>query len=145
MQSTAWLVGVAALGGVAVALQAQFMGAIDRTLGTLEAIFVNYVCGGILIALVLLGLRGGNLPAWSALPWYTWTVGAIGLVIVGSIGYSAPRLGLLAALTVLVAVQFITGALIEHFGLLGATQRAIDPGRMIGVTCMLLGTWLLVR
>ncbi len=145
MENVAWLTGVAAMGGVAVALQAQFMGAIDRGVGTLEAIFINYVGGGVLIGLVLLAMRGGNLAAWNSVPWYTLSVGVIGLVIVGTIGYSAPRLGLLAALTVVVAVQYITGALIEHYGLLGAAQRAFDPSRLLGVACMLLGTWLLVR
>ena len=145
MENVAWLVSVAAVGGVAVALQAQFMGAIDRGLGTLEAVFINYIGGGLLIGVVLLAMRGGNLAAWPSVPWYTLSVGIFGLVIVGTIGYSAPRLGLIAALTVVVAVQYITGALIEHYGLLGATPRVIDPGRLLGVACMLVGTWLLVR
>jgi transporter family-2 protein len=145
MESTAWLVFVASLGGIAVALQAQFMGVIDRGLGTLEAVFINYVGGALLIGVVLLVLRGGNLANWPTLPWYTLIVGVTGLVIVGTIGYSAPRLGLIAALTVVVAVQYITGALIEHHGLLGAAPRAFEPVRLFGVACMLLGTWLLVR
>jgi len=67
------------------------------------------------------------------------------LIIVGAIGYSAPRLGLIAALTVIVAAQYITGAMIEQFGLLGAAKHSIDPGRLLGIGCMLFGTWLLVR
>jgi transporter family-2 protein len=82
MESTAWLVFVASLGGIAVALQAQFMGVIDRGLGTLEAVFINYVGGALLIGVVLLVLRGGNLANWPTLPWYTLIVGVTGLVIV---------------------------------------------------------------
>ena len=57
MENVAWLVSVAAVGGVAVALQAQFMGAIDRGLGTLEAVFINYIGGGLGIGVVLLAMR----------------------------------------------------------------------------------------
>jgi len=144
MEQTAWLVVVAALGGVAVAVQAQLMGVLDRGVGTLESICITYGGGGLLIGLVLLALRGGNLGAWPTLPWYTLTSGFFGLIIVGAIGFTAPRLGLLAALTVVVAAQYITGALFEHYGVLGAA-RALDPGRLLGIGCMLLGTWLLVR
>ncbi len=145
MESTFWLALVAATGGVAVALQAQFMGVLDRGVGTMEAIFITYGGGGLLIGLVLLVMRGGNLAAWPSLPWYTLTSGFFGLIIVGAIGFSAPRLGLIAALTVVVAAQYITGALIEQFGLLGASSHPIDPGRLLGIGCMLFGTWLLVR
>lgn len=145
MESTLWLILVAASGGVAVALQAQFMGVLDRGLGTLEAIFITYAGGGLLIGLVLLLLRGGNLAAWTTLPWYTLTSGLFGLIIVGSIGYSAPRLGLIAALTVVVATQYLTSAVLEQYGLFGATPRPLDLGRLLGVGCMLVGTWLLLR
>jgi transporter family-2 protein len=145
MESTLWLVLVAMAGGVAVAMQAQFMGVLDRGVGTLEAIFITYGGGGLLIGLVLLALRGGNLGAWSTLPWYTLTSGLFGLVIVGAIGYSAPRLGLVAALTVVVAAQFIAGALLEQYGLLGTATKPLDTGRLLGIGCMLFGTWLLVR
>ena len=144
MESTLALIAVAALGGVAVAVQAQLMGVLDRGIGTLESICITYGGGGLLIGLVLLALRGGNLGAWPTLPWYTLTSGFFGLVIVGAIGFTAPRLGLLAALTVVVAAQYITGALFEHYGVLGAA-RTLDPSRLLGIGCMLLGTWLLVR
>ncbi len=147
MENAVWLVavGVAACGGVAVAVQAQMMGLLDRGVGTLESIFITYGGGGLVIGLVMLLLRGGNLAAWPTLPWYTLASGLFGLVIVGAIGYSAPRLGLLAALTVVVAAQFVTGALFEQYGLLGTATRALDPGRLLGIACMLFGTWLLVR
>lgn len=145
MESTLWLVLVATAGGVAVAMQAQLMGVLDRGLGTLEAIFITYAGGGLLIGLVMLLLRGGNLAAWPTLPWYTLTSGAFGLIIVGAIGYSAPRLGLLAALTVVVAAQYLASAVLEQYGLFGATPRPLDLGRLLGVGCMLVGTWLLLR
>ncbi|HEY5790787.1 MAG TPA: DMT family transporter [Gammaproteobacteria bacterium] len=147
MHGVFWLVLVAALGGVAVALQAQLMGQLDRGLGSLESVFITYGGGGLMIGLVMLALRGGNLAAWagSGLPWYTLSAGAFGLVIVGAIGYTAPRLGLVAALTVVVAAQFIAGMLLEHYGLLGVVPRPFDGWRALGLVLLLAGTWLLLR
>ena len=55
------LLAIAAIGGVAVTLQAQFMGLMDKQLGTLESIFITYCGGGLLIGLAMLVTRGGNL------------------------------------------------------------------------------------
>lgn len=145
MQPTLSLIVIAALGGIAVTLQAQFMGVMDRHIGTLESVFITYGGGGLLAGLAMLAVRGGNLTAWPDVPWYALTAGALGLVIVGSIGYGTARMGLVTAMTVIVAAQFISGAVLDHWGLLGADLRPLTLTRVTGVACMLLGTWLVVR
>lgn len=139
------LSGVAVIGGIAVALQAQLMALLDRGMGTLESVFITYGGGGLLIGLTMLFLRGGNLSIWHTIPWYAYLSGAAGLIIVASIGFSVPRLGLVTAFTLLVAAQFIVGALLDHFGLLGAEVRELDPRKIAGMLIMLLGVWLTVR
>jgi hypothetical protein len=78
---------VAALGGCAVALQGQFMGVMAKSIGTTGGIFVNYISGAMLAMILLLALQGGSLKAWTEVPWYALSAGALGLVIAGSIGY----------------------------------------------------------
>ena len=136
---------IAAIGGIAVTLQAQFMGLMDKNIGTLESMFITYGIGGLLIAFAMLVNRGGNLAAWGSVPWYSLSAGVLGLIIVGTIGYSTPRLGLVTALTVLVASQFIVGALLDHFGILGADLRPLNLSRLAGIGVMLFGVWLIVR
>ncbi len=136
---------VAALGGVAVAIQAQMMGQLDKSLGTIESVFITYGGGGLLIGIVMLAMRGGNLSSISAVPLYTLLAGAVGLLIVGSIGYSVPRLGLVAAFTLMVSAQFISGALMDHYGLLGAELRQLTMSRVLGIAIMLLGVWIVIR
>ncbi len=145
MRNYFFLVGVAAVGGVLVALQSQFMGLMDKAMGTLESVFVTYASGGILIAIVMLVHGGGNLTVWRALPWYALTAGAMGLIIVGSIAYTVPRLGLVLAFTILVTSQFLMGAALDHFGLLGAPVRPLDLSRLLGVAVLLVGIWLIMR
>lgn len=143
MSAQQGLILIAALGGIAVSLQAQFMGLIDKRVGTLESMFLTYGIGGLLIALIVLLQRGHNLSAaWDALPWYAWTSGLLGLVIVGTIGFSTPRLGLVTALAIIVGAQFATGAVIDHFGLFGADVRPLDLARVAGLGLILVGVWL---
>lgn len=139
------LVLIAVIGGVAVTLQGQFMGLMDQGLGTRESVFLTYASGGLVVALVMLAARGGNLRAWASVPWYALTAGLLGLVIVGTIGYTVPRLGLAVAFTIIVAAQFVMAALIDHFGWLGAEVRPMELTRLAGVLVLTLGVWLMTR
>jgi transporter family-2 protein len=139
------LIIIAAIGGIAVAFQAQLMALMDKQIGTLESVFITYGGGGLLIGLIMLLSRGGNLAAWQTVPGYALSAGALGLVIVGTIGYGTARLGLVAAMTIIIAAQFVSGAVIDHFGLMGANLKPFDLYRLCGIGLMLLGTWLVVR
>jgi bacterial/archaeal transporter family-2 protein len=140
-----WLVMLALAGGFAVTLQAQFMGVMTDRIGTAESIFITYGTGGVVIGLVMLAMRGGNLGAWSSVPWYVLTAGVLGLVIVGAIGYTVPRLGLVAALSLFILAQFALAAAVDHFGWLGAEVRPLDLTRTIGLAAVLIGSWLVLR
>jgi len=145
MTNFALLVLFAVVGGVAVTLQGQFMGLMDQGIGTRESVFITYASGGLVAALAMLAARGGNLAAWRGAPWYALSAGLLGLVIVGTIGYSVPRLGLAVAFTVIVAAQFVTAALIDHFGWLGAATRPMGLSQLAGVGLLIVSVWLITR
>jgi transporter family-2 protein len=69
----------------------------------------------------------------------------LGLVIVAAIGYTVPRLGLSKAFTIIVASQFLTIAILDHFGLMGAVVRPLDLSRLAGFGVLILGVWLIMR
>ena len=144
MSNLIGLLLIAIIGGVAVTLQAQFMGVMDQSLGTVESVFITYGSGGLLVGLAMLVIRGGNLSAWRTLPWYVPLAGVAGLIIVGSISYVTPRLGLVATFTVFVAAQFIIGALLDHFGLFGAVVRPLELSTLVGMVVVLVGVWLIL-
>ena len=145
MNSYLGLIIIAVVGGVAVALQGQFMGLIDKGIGTRESVFITYASGGVLAGLVMLASRGGNLRSWQEVPWFAFSAGMLGLVIVTTISYTVPRLGLSKAFTIIVASQFITAALLDHFGVLGAVMRPLDLSRLLGFGVLILGVWLIMR
>jgi len=140
-----YLIIIAAVGGIAVAVQGQLMGSIDKQVGTLESVFVTYGGGGFLIGIIMILLRGANLSGLVQVPWYTLLAGPMGLVLIAAIGYSVPRLGLVPAFTILVAAQFMAAALIDQFGLFGAEIRQISLSRVSGMLVMLVGIWLAMR
>ncbi|HKZ55172.1 MAG TPA: DMT family transporter [Anaerolineales bacterium] len=139
------LLALTVVSGAAITLQGQFMGLMDRALGTRESVFLTYGSGGLIATLLILAARGGNLRAAGGVPWYAFTAGLLGLVIVSTIGYVVPRLGVAKAFTLIVASQFLLATLIDHFGLFGAAVRPIDFTRTLGLAVMLAGLWLVVR
>jgi bacterial/archaeal transporter family-2 protein len=128
------LILIAIGAGVAVALQGQVMGATDRAAGTVGSVFVTYGTGG-LLALLLWLVRGAPAEALRRLPWTAWTAGALGLAIVGAIGYAAPRLGLGRTLVITVAAQLVAAMLLE---------QTFDPRRLAGLALTVAGVWLVV-
>jgi len=135
----------AVVAGIAMAAQAQFMGHLDKSIGTLESVFITYGSGAVVIGVVMLAMRGGNLGNWHIPPWYAYSAGVLGLVIVGCLGYATPRLGLALTLTIAVAAQFAVAAIIQQFGLLGSEQQSMDISRLGGMVAILIGVWLMMR
>ena len=145
MSNTLVVIIIAVLGGLAAVIQAQLNGVMDKGMGTLESVFVTYAVGGVVISVIMLFMRGGNLAAFHTLPWYVVLAGVCGLIIIGSISFSVPRIGVVATITLLVATQFIFGALIDHYGLLGAEIRPFTLQKLSGIGILLLGVYLIIR
>ena len=138
------LVLLAAAAGIAVALQGQFMGSMDRVAGTATSVFVTYGLGG-LLALAFWLARRPPVEVVRQIPSYSWFAGALGLVIVSGIGYAAPRLGLSRTLVITIAAQLMTALLIEHFGLFDSLPRRFALERVVGLLFLVGGVWLVFR
>jgi bacterial/archaeal transporter family-2 protein len=140
------LAGLMIVGGIAVTVQGQFMGVMDTRMGSREGLFITYAGGGILATVIMVFAGGGQLKAWSSVPWYMLsTAGALGLLVVGAMGYSIPRLGLAKSLTVMVSAQLFAALLFDHFGLFGASVRTLNVSRLGGLALMILGVWLVLK
>jgi bacterial/archaeal transporter family-2 protein len=145
MQPVILIILVGLLGGVAVGIQSPLASMISQRLGTLESVFIVHI-GGALVALIpLLFYSGGKLSEWRSVPWYALGAGFFGLVVIGAVSYMIPRVGVAASITTIVAGQLIVGTLLDHFGLLGAVEKSLDPTRLLGLAVVLLGVWLTVK
>jgi len=135
---------VGLVGGIAVAVQAAMAGIITDKLGVLENALVVFG-GGFLVALVLILInQGGKIRDWNTLPWYVFLAGPLGIVIITSIGFSIPRIGLASTLTLIVVSQLVIGVVFDHFGWLAAI-RPLDLNRVIGILLLFVGTWVVLR
>jgi bacterial/archaeal transporter family-2 protein len=141
-----FLIFLAIVCGLAIPIQSQFMGVLEQSMGVKLALLINYGLGTvIMLALLLVSGQWEALKNAASVPAYMYSAGALGLVIVGCIGYVVPRLGITAGFTVIVATQFIFGALIDHFGWMGATVRPMDLSKLAGLTLLLFGVRLVLR
>ena len=111
------------------------MGTMDRAAGTVTSVFITYGLGA-LIAMVIWLAKGRPVEGVKQIPWYAWSAGAFGLVIVAGIGYAAPRLGLARTLVVTVAAQLLAAMIID---------RQFDLTRVAGLLLTISGVWLVVQ
>ena len=132
------------VGGVAVGLQSPMASMITQRLGLFESVFIVHL-GGALIALIPLIFYGSKLKEWRSVPWYVLGAGIFGLIVIASISYMIPRVGVAAAITTIVAGQLLVGTILDQYGLLGAAVKPLDFTRIVGMAVVLLGVWLTVK
>src|SRR5512138_2874490 len=132
MESILLIILIGLAGGIAVGLQSPMASMITQRLGVLESVFIVHIGGALLALLPLLFYGGGKLAQWKAVPWYTLFAGIFGLVVIGAISYMIPRIGVAGSIVTIVAGQLLVGMILDHFGWLGAMERALDPTRAVG-------------
>jgi transporter family-2 protein len=137
------LVGLA--GGIAVGLQSPLASMLSQRLGMFESVFIVHLGGAVIALVPLLLYGGGRLGQWRSAPWYALCAGVFGLIVIAAISYTIPRVGVAAAITTIVAGQILVAALLDHFGLLGATVRPLDLPRLLGLAVVMMGVWLTVK
>ena len=145
MESTLLIILIGLAGGVAVGIQSPLASMISQRLGLFESVLIVHLGGAVLALIPLLIYGGGKLGQWRSLPWYTLAAGVFGLIVIGAISYMIPRVGVAASITTIVAGQLLVGTILDHFGLLGAVEKSLDPARVIGLVVVLAGVWLTVK
>ncbi|HEX6946951.1 MAG TPA: DMT family transporter [Acidimicrobiia bacterium] len=142
--STVVVVLFGLLGGLAGALQSHFLGTMESRVGTLASTFVTYGLGGAAVGLVMVALGGDKWGELRTLPWWVYTAGLLGLIVVATLGITISRLGLGAGMTLFTSANLVIAAVIDHIGWLSEQTRTIDVRRAAGILLVILGTWLVV-
>lgn len=131
--------------GAAVGFQNPLAALMGQRVGLLQSAFIIHLGGAAVAASLLAVVPGGRLAAWHTVPWYALGAGALGVVLVTGISYTIPRIGVAATVGVLLTAQLAIAAWLDHHGWLGASIRAFDAGRLLGLVLLLLGAWLVLR
>ena len=122
--------------GALIALQFGVNASLRGFLGgnPFYATLVSYAVGTLASLGCLLALRP-SLPVWSrisAVPWWAWTGGAIGVGYVTASVLLAPKLGATRLIVLVVAGQILASVIFDHFGLLGYAVRPFNGWRALG-------------
>lgn len=136
---------VGVIGGLAIGLQGPSASLMSQRIGSLESAFIVHLGGALMLAVPLLILGGGGLGGWRSVPWYALLSGGLGIILIVSISYTIPRLGIASTVALLIFGQLGVGALLDHFGALGVEARSFGMTRALGFGVLLAGTWLISR
>lgn len=95
---------------------------------------------GLLVSLLSVQ-RGLSL----GVPLYAYLGGLIGLLVILGTVFSIQSLGVVTAMTLILAAQLLTGAVVDHFGLLGQSIHLISLPKLLGLVLVAGGTLLTLR
>jgi len=78
-------------------------------------------------------------------PWWMLTGGVMGLLIVFTVTYAGPRIGVAATVGILIAGQLAMGAAIDRWGLFGSERIALHWPRLLGIVLLGAGAALSLK
>ena len=141
---TAVAVALAVAAGFAGAVQAAIMGELGERAGVFPALafsgILALVLGFTLLLAVTQSLRGiadvVREPVW------LWVGGALSVLIILAITVASPRIGLVATIGIIIALNLTMAALIDRFGWFGLDRIPLDWTRLLGIVLLGAGAAL---
>lgn len=133
------------IGGIAVGTQTPIAGAMSQRVGGAASSFIVHLGGLIASSVLLISRRGEGIDQWRELPWYMLCSGGLGLVLFLTVSHTIPKLGAVSGVTLIIVGQLIAGLVIDYLGAFGAVPRDIELNKLIGLTLLLGGAYMIIR
>jgi transporter family-2 protein len=139
--------GLAVAAGLAGSVQVALMSRLGERIGVLEALAFSAALTAVLAAVLLLLARQSLAGFERAVHQPLWLLlgGVMGLLIVFTITFAGPRIGVAATVGILIAGQLAMGAAIDRFGLFGSQKIALHWPRLAGIALLAAGAALSLR
>ena len=141
---TAVAIALAVVAGLAGAVQAAVMGEIGERAGIFPALafsgIVSVVLGISLLLVAKQSVRG--LADVVREPVWLWTGGALSVLIILAITVASPRIGLVATIGTIIALNLGTAAAIDRFGWFGLDRIGMSWPRIVGLLLLAAGAGL---
>jgi bacterial/archaeal transporter family-2 protein len=147
VSGNALAVTLAVAAGLAGSIQVAVMTRLGDRIGVLEALGFSATFTAALAVVALLLFRQSLDGFGRAVhqPWWMLMGGVAGLLIVFTITYSGPRIGVAATVGILIAGQLAMGAAIDRWGLLGSERIPLHLPRLIGLALLAAGAALSLK
>ncbi|MGB3864402.1 MAG: DMT family transporter [Xanthobacteraceae bacterium] len=140
------LAAFAVVGGASIVFQAVVNTDLRQALDSASwAAFVSYT-GGALAMAAFVAVSGSSWPLAADLArtsWLSWTGGLFGAVYVVAAILLLPKLGATTLLALFVAGQMVMSVVLDHYGIMGVPQHAVDAPRLIGCGLLVLAVVLI--
>jgi bacterial/archaeal transporter family-2 protein len=136
----------AAAGGL-IALQAPINGRLASAVGNIQATFVSFVVGTLVLAGIVALAKGGygQLGEARHVSWIYLTGGLLGAVYVTTALVAVKTLGAGGVTAATVAGQLALSLVVDQLGWLGVARQPITAGRVLGVALLAAGVYFVVR
>jgi len=134
---------LAVLAGIAGSFQSSANAGLSQKIGLGAALVVNtsIVLAGTLIFFFARGLHANFFPAGT--PWTLYIGGLCGFVIILSLAFVFPKIGVAWAIALVVLGQSAAALVIDHYGLMGMPKDPITLSRVAGIVLVCGGVALL--
>jgi transporter family-2 protein len=108
-----------------------------------RAALVSFAVGTLaLLALTIAFFRGWPSDRVVDAPWWVWLGGLLGAFYVAGSIVTAPRLGAVTFVAVILAGQALASVLVDHFGWVGFDEQPLSLGRVAGLALLAVGVAL---
>jgi len=140
-------VGLTAVVGGLIALQAPINSMLGKRIGSLPAATVSFFIGTILLVLLALVFGGGfgKLGEARHLSWYYLMGGVLGAAYVTTVLVTVRTLGAGGVTAATIAGQLTVAVVVDQLGILGVEKQVVTAPRVLGIVLLAAGTFLVVR
>jgi transporter family-2 protein len=139
-------VGLTAIAGGLVAMQAPINSGLGKGVGTFAAATISFIVGtAVLLLITLVSSSNVHLSGAGGLSWYYFTGGLLGAAYVTTVLVSVRTLGAGGVTAATIAGQLTTAVVLDRLGVLGLAQKPLSVARVIGVVLLAAGVFLIVR
>ena len=138
---------LAVAAGLAGSVQIAVMARLGERIGVLQALgFATLLTAVLGFAFLIVARRSVSGYAHALhQPWWVLSGGVLSLLIVFTITYAGPRIGVAATVGILIAGQLVMGAAIDRFGLFGSERIGLHWPRLVGIALLAIGAALSLR
>jgi transporter family-2 protein len=138
---------LAVAAGLAGSVQVAVMSRLGERIGVFQALGFSTLVTAVLALALLVVTRRSVAGYERALhqPWWMLLGGVMGLLIVFTVTYAGPRIGVAATVGILIAGQLVAGAAIDKWGLFGSARIALHWPRLLGIALLAAGAALSLK
>lgn len=131
------------LGAITAAMNAYLAKCLHFPSSAAIAVCVSGLCASLLVAPII-GISFDDLKHAKTVPWWAWLGGALGVCGVFGTIYAVPKIGVASYSALTITSTLIASMVIDHYGLLNATQEAVTSSRLVGATLLLSGCFFMI-